>query len=86
MEDQRVRIQPPALRISEDDPFDSDLLGRKESAEVLTRIVSQTEGPCVLALDAPWGYGKTTFLKMWEFWLRKQEFRVVAFNNGVSSF
>ena len=84
MESQKWRIQPPDLRISEDDPFASDRLGRKESAEVLTRIVSRIEGPCVLALDAPWGYGKTTFLTMWAKWLRREEqgFPVVAFFNA----
>lgn len=84
MEQLRVRIQPPSLPISEDDPFVNDLLGRKESAEVLTRIVSRIEGPCVLALDAPWGYGKTTFLNMWEAWLRQegQGFPVVACFNA----
>ena len=84
MEDQRVSIQPPDLQISEEDPFGSDRLGRQESAEVLTRIVSRIEGPCVLALDAPWGYGKTTFLKMWEAWLRQeaQGFPVVACFNA----
>ena len=51
---------------------------------MLTRIVSRIEGPCVLALDAPWGYGKTTFLKMWEAWLRRepQGFPVVACFNA----
>ena len=84
MEDQRARIQPLALQISEDDPFASDCLERKESSEVLTRIVSRIEGPCVLALDAPWGYGKTTFLNMWEAWLRQeaQGFPVVACFNA----
>ena len=84
MEDQRVRIQPPDLCIPEEDPFGSDHLGRKESVEVLTRIVSRIEGPCVLALDAPWGYGKTTFLEMWKAWLRQeaQGFRVVACFNA----
>ena len=84
MEDQSVRIQPPDLCIPEEDPFGTDHLGRKESVEVLTRIVSRIEGPCVLALDAPWGYGKTTFLKMWEGWLRQeaQGFPVVACFNA----
>jgi hypothetical protein len=31
----------------------------------LTRIVAALEGPTVLLLDAPWGTGKTTFIKMW---------------------
>lgn len=84
MEQLRVRIQPPSLPISENDPFANDRLGRQESAEVLTRIVSRIEGPCVLALDAPWGYGKTTFLNMWEAWLRQegQGFPVVACFNA----
>ncbi len=83
-EDQRVRIQPPDLCFPEDAPFRHDRLERQESVEVLTRIVSQIEGPCVLALDAPWGYGKTTFLKMWEAWLRQeaQGFPVVACFNA----
>ena len=84
MEDQRVRVQPPVPEISEKEPFDADCLDRKESVEVLTRIVSRIEGPCVVALDAPWGYGKTTFLKMWEAWLRQeaQGFPVVACFNA----
>ena len=82
MEQLRVRIQPPSLPISEDDPFANDLLGRQESAEVLTRIVSGTEGPCVVALDAPWGYGKTTFLDMWAKWLCLKGFPVVASFNA----
>ena len=82
MEQLRVRIQPPSLPISEDDPFANDLLGCQESAEVLTRIVSGTEGPCVVALDAPWGYGKTTFLDMWAKWLRLKGFPVVASFNA----
>ena len=36
-------------------PLNLISLGAKRSAEVLTRIVSSIEGPCVLALDAPWG-------------------------------
>ena len=87
MEDQRVCIQPPDLCIPEEDPFGFDRLGRKDAAEVLTRIVSWVEGPCVLALDAPWGYGKTTFLKLWEAWLRQeaQGFPIVAFFNAWRS-
>ena len=86
MADQRIRVQSLAVQIPKDDPFAHDLLGRKDSAEVLTHIVSRIEGPCVVALDAPWGYGKTTFLTMWERWLRQQEFPVVAFNAWETDF
>ena len=86
MGDLRIRIQPPAIETLDDDPFARDLLERKEAAEVLTRIVSRIEGPCVVALDAPWGYGKTTFLTMWEHWLRQHDFPVVAFNAWETDF
>lgn len=75
-----IRIQPREIDIPEKDPFKNDLLGRKEPAEVLTHLVGSIEGPCVLAVDAAWGAGKTTFLKIWSQHLRNQRFPVVEFN------
>ena len=75
-----IRIQPREIDVPEDDPFKNDLLGRKEPAEVLTHLVGSIEGPCVLAVDAAWGAGKTTFLKIWSQHLRNQGFPVVEFN------
>ena len=45
------RIQPKEVDIPEDDPFKNDRLGRKEPAEILTRILESIEGPCVLAVE-----------------------------------
>ena len=75
-----IRIQPREIDVPENDPFKNDLLGRKEPAEVLTHLVGSIEGPCVLAVDAAWGAGKTTFLKIWSQHLRNQGFPVVEFN------
>ena len=75
-----IRIQPREIDVPEGDPFKNDLLDRKEPAEVLTHLVGSIEGPCVLAVDAAWGAGKTTFLKIWSQHLRKQGFPVVEFN------
>ena len=75
-----IRIQPREIDVPEDDPFKNDLLGRKEPAEILTHLVGSIEGPCVLAIDAAWGAGKTTFLRIWSQHLRKQGFPVVEFN------
>ena len=80
------RIQPRELEIPEHDPFENDLLERKESIEVLTRLIGSFEGPCVMAIDAPWGHGKTTFLKIWSEYLRKQEFRIIEFNAWETDF
>ncbi len=78
----RVRIQPKVPEIPEDDPFVNDLLEREKSVNRLTCMVSRIEGPCVLALDAPWGYGKTMFLDMWAKSLRLKGFPVVASFNA----
>lgn len=82
----RFRIQPKEVEIPEQDPFKNDLLGRQEPAEVLTQMLRSIEGPCVLAVDAPWGAGKTTFLNMLARHLRNQEFPVVQFNAWETDF
>lgn len=38
------------------------------------------QGPCVIALDAPWGDGKTAFVKMWVQYLRGEECKVTEVN------
>ena len=75
-----IRVRPEEIEVPENDPFKNDLLNRKEPVEVLTRLIDGIEGPCVLAIDAPWGAGKTTFLKMWLQHLRNVRFPVVDLN------
>ena len=55
--------------------------------KTLTRLIGAIEeGPCVLAVDAPWGAGKTTFLKIWAQYLRNEKFSVVEFNAWKTDF
>ena len=75
-----IRIRPAEVEIPHDDPFRCDLLDRREPAEFLTQLVDGIDGPCVMAIDAPWGAGKTTFIKMWSCHLRNNGFPVVEFN------
>ena len=75
-----IRIQPREIDIPDDQPFKNDLLDRRNKAEVLTNLVNNVDGPCTMAVDAAWGAGKTTFLKMWEQHLRNEGFPVVEFN------
>ena len=81
-----IRIRPREIDITEEEPFRNDLLDRKESVEVLTHLIESIEGPCVLAVDAAWGTGKTTFLAMWAHHLRKIKFPVVEFNAWETDF
>ena len=81
-----IRIQPLEIEIPADDPFKYDLLDRRESITALTHIIGSIDGPCVLAVDAPWGAGKTTFLNIWEQHLRNENFPVVSFNAWETDF
>ena len=75
----KIRIQPREIEIPKN-PFVNDKLNRKEQIEVLTSIIESNSGSCVIAVDAAWGNGKTTFMKMWTQYLRCEKFFVVDFN------
>ena len=81
-----IRIQPKGPEIPAADPFKNDKLSREEPVAVLTNIICSVTGPCVMSVDAPWGAGKTTFLRMWEQHLRNQEVPVVSFNAWDTDF
>ncbi len=81
-----IRIRLCDIDVPEDDPFKHDLLDRRELVEVLTSLVGNLQNPYVLAVDAPWGAGKSTFLRMWKQHLRNQGFPVVEFNAWETDF
>ena len=76
----KIRIQPEMVEVPPENPFEHDLLNRETAIEALTNVIDNIEGPCVMAVDAPWGMGKTTFIRMWEQHLRSRKFPVVSFN------
>ena len=57
--------------------FEEDLLGLKEFANRLDKFIATeqkfVEGSLVIALSAKFGFGKTTFLKMWSSSLKNAE-------------
>lgn len=81
-----MRLNAPELEVSPDSPFENDTLDRRQSAEILTQILQNTSHPLVLAIDAQWGGGKSTFLRMWGSSLRSQGFGVVSFNAWRNDF
>ena len=84
-----MRIKPKDIEIDPnlpDYPFDHDLLDRKEEIENLTQIVCNVEDPLVLAINAPWGTGKTTFVKLWCAYLEQQGLNFICFNAWETDF
>lgn len=79
-------LKAKEVAIPESDPFANDALGRRESAKVLTQFVTSSEEPLVLCIDAEWGQGKTTFLKMWQQHLTNNSIPTIYFNAWENDF
>jgi predicted AAA+ superfamily ATPase len=73
-------IKTPELEISPENPFLNDTLGREENAKILYQFVKEIKEPYVIAVDAPWGSGKSTFLKMWRYYLKSKGHYSIYFN------
>ena len=81
-----MRMRPIDIEVPDDDPFANDRLDRREQAEAIAAILAKIKGPFVLAIDAAWGEGKTTFLRMSQAYLRKNQFLVIDFNAWETDF
>jgi len=79
-QESRISLSESGLPIPEGDPYKFDCLNRKPSSDLLTRLMTTVDGPCTIAIDAPWGCGKSTFLKLWAIDLQKNEFSVIQVN------
>ena len=75
------------MEVPGDELFGHDLLDRREPVQFLAFLVgSVVEGGCVMGVDAPWGAGKTIFLRMWAQYMRDEGFPVVEFNAWETDF
>jgi len=68
----KSRFKPAEIQVDNSDPFLNDKLNRQSEIENLSNLLINSEAPLVLAVDAAWGSGKTTFLKMWKAYLSKE--------------
>lgn len=68
------------IEIPPDEPFLNDVLERKESVTFLANLIEATGGPFVFAVDAPWGNGKTTFVRLLRQVLENKGFQSLYFN------
>ncbi|MBU2610385.1 MAG: KAP family NTPase [Chloroflexi bacterium] len=76
----------PNLEITDEKPFANDKLERRQLAENLTRLVQSTTQPFVISIEAPWGWGKTTFIEMWKKHLESQGNKCLYFNAWSNDF
>ncbi|WP_370278079.1 P-loop NTPase fold protein [Pontibacterium sp.] len=67
-------------------PCATDLLGRHSEIENLSPVLLNAQAPLVFAIDAPWGGGKTTFIRLWQHYLQQQEQVCLYLNAWESDF
>ncbi|TRY30146.1 P-loop NTPase fold protein [Aliiglaciecola sp. M165] len=68
------------------EPLKHDKLERKYEIENLTSLILNLNTPAVLAINSPWGSGKTTFVKMWQQQLKESEAETLYFNAWETDF
>ncbi|WP_419927220.1 KAP family P-loop NTPase fold protein [Candidatus Poriferisocius sp.] len=73
-------MHPVEFTADKESPFAGDRLNRGPHVEALCRVLCGVDGHAVVSLDAPWGAGKTAFVKMCAAHLRSEGVRVVEFN------
>jgi tRNA A37 threonylcarbamoyladenosine biosynthesis protein TsaE len=69
-----MKLVLPEIEFRENVGFDTkiDIFKRKKFGERLANLIENTDDSLVFALDADWGEGKSTFVKMWRGYLEHQ--------------
>jgi len=80
-----MKIVVPALEISKEEGFsvEKDIFKRKDFGERLAKLFENSKDELVVGLDAPWGEGKSTFIKMWKGYAeyeREKKFKTIYFD------
>ena len=74
------------IEIPDNNPFQNDVLNRKDNIETLTTFITSFEQSIVLCIDGGRGQGKTTFIRMWEKYLNQQSIPTIYFNAWESDY
>lgn len=75
-----MKFKHSDILIPQDDPFTNCKLDRQQYAIALTNIINNYEDNFVLAINSPWGTGKTTFVKMWDCSLQNNGYKTLYLN------
>lgn len=65
---------------------ENDIFGYSEFGERLADVVSNISTPMVITLDAPWGSGKSVFIKQWAGLIKKRGGSIVYFDAFENDF
>lgn len=60
------------IEIDDTNIFKNDKLNREDAIKDLSQLIVNNVEPLVLSINASWGSGKTTFVKLWRKYLKKE--------------
>ena len=83
---EELPLKLPELIVSPENPWNDDVLGRRDLATRLTRLIQSQKAPFVISIDGSWGTGKTFLLQRWQTELEIQGFRAIYFNAWEDDF
>ncbi len=75
-----MRLKFPEPEIPEDGFSGIDIFGREKTADFILNLATGVEDNMTLALDAPWGSGKSFFLKQFKKKAEQQGFPCIVFD------
>ena len=75
-----LRYRSAEIPVAAEAPFASDKLGREPFVKAITDLLKVIQEPFVIALNAPWGSGKTTTLRLLEPTLKSAGCTTVLFS------
>ena len=83
-----MRLTPQEPEIPEVGGFTdaNDIFGYRDFAGRLANLVRNIDEPLVIALDGPWGSGKSVFVKQWAGLLRERGASVILFDAFASDY
>ena len=86
-----MRLTVPQIDISREEGFskDKDIFNREKFGEKLANLFENSQEDIVVALDAQWGEGKSTFVKMWQGYVENhidKKFKTIYFDAFVTLF
>jgi hypothetical protein len=59
-----MQFKSNTIEVSKESPYKYDCLSRKEHVDNLSSLLQNISSPIVLSINASWGQGKTTFIRM----------------------
>ena len=81
-----MKHKTPDFEIQTEQPYDGDAFDRAKVVEPLIRLIGTLPGNFVIAVDSPWGSGKTVMLKMLQARLSAEKHPCLYFNAWETDF